>query len=246
MKRSFLLALAAVFALQPLQASSQVFNGTPYDVEYLRFIGGSGQGGGFGVQVGPYLGSFRDGTGTPSTSRIGETLPFSLYCVDFLHSASNSNGLVNVTSLGGNLANTRLQDFSRYRKSAYLSSLFDSWQDHQVGSMAGFSKSQIWGGLHAAIWNIATGPLDLGSGDTATARDYFLGLANGTPGTTYDTTGWYILSEADVSLSNSSSGQEFLMRVSVPEPTTVLLMLTGLVMLVGVNRKRLLGVVEQA
>lgn len=38
------------------------------------------------------------------------------------------------------------------------------------------------------------------------------------------------------------SGQEFLVRRAVPEPATILLMLTGLVMLVGVNRKRMLAI----
>ena len=54
MKQSFFVVLGAILALQPIQASAQIFNGTPLNVEYLQFIEGSHQGGTYGVQVGPY------------------------------------------------------------------------------------------------------------------------------------------------------------------------------------------------
>ena len=43
MKRALLFALGAVVALQPVRADAQIFNGTVNDVEWLRFVGGSGQ-----------------------------------------------------------------------------------------------------------------------------------------------------------------------------------------------------------
>jgi len=243
MKRSLFVALGVMIALQPVQASAQIFNGTPNSVEYLNFIEGSHQGGTYGVQVGPYSGRFG-----ASASRTAPTSPFALYCVDYEHYASNSNGLVNVSSLGGDLSNTRIGStdathaYDRYKQSAFLSSLYDSWGSHQSTLTAGFagtfSKAEVWGGLHAAIWNISTGPTTLGSGRTAVAREYFLGLANGDL-TDFSTEGWYLLSEADVGLSSRYSGQEFLMRVAVPEPSTIFLLLTGMVLLVGANRKRL-------
>lgn len=244
MKRSFFVVLGALLALQPMQASAQIFNGTPLDVEYLQFIEGSHQGGTYGVQVGPYQGRFE---ANEMTGRQVTTSTFALYCVDYLHYASYSTGKVNVSALSGDLYDTRLGDYERYRRAAYLSSLYDSWESHQY-SLNGeydndrlFSKSEVWGGLHAAIWNVATGPDDLGSYQTAYAREYFLAM---TVPDDFSTDGWYILSEADVGLDSYHSGQEFLIRVAVPEPSTVLLMLTGLVLLVGVNRKRLIGLDE--
>lgn len=242
MKRSLFVVLGAFLALQPIQASAQIFNGTPLDVEYLKFIEGSHQGGTYGVQVGPYSGRFEatDWTGGRTTT----TSAFALYCVDYLHYASYSTGKVNVSAMSGNLSKTRFGDYKRYRRAAYLSSLFDSWKSHQYAlngehdNDRWFSKSEVWGGLHAAIWNVATGPDDLGSHQTAYAREYFLAM---TIPDDFSTDGWYILSEADVGLDSKYSGQEFLMRVAVPEPSTVLLMLTGLILLVGANRKRLIG-----
>ncbi len=259
MKRALLIALGAVMALQPARADAQIFNGTVNDVEWLKFVGGSGQTSTWsGVQVGPYRGQFESKTSWPVTwasvedqvARTSTTVPFALYCVDYEHYASNSNGLVSTTALGGapdlSSSNTRLQSFDRYQQSAYLSSLFTSWEaegyaanladsDGAGGYQAGdFNQQNVWSGLHAAIWNVATGPDDFGSGSTAFARDYFLGLDH----TGFNTDGWYVVSEYDA-LSDSHSGQEFLMQVSVPEPSTALLLFTGLFLLVGVNRKRI-------
>ncbi|MFV2073849.1 MAG: hypothetical protein ACC742_14505, partial [Thermoanaerobaculales bacterium] len=91
MKRSILVALGAIIALQPVQISAQIFNGTPNDVEYLKFLDGSHQGGTYGVQVGPYSGRFEASTISGRTMPTGS---FALYCVDYLHYASNSTGLV--------------------------------------------------------------------------------------------------------------------------------------------------------
>lgn len=258
MKRSILVALVAlgaIITLQPVQISAQIFNGTPNDVEYLKFLAGSGQGSAYGVQVGPYSGQFE---ASPISGRAHTTLPFALYCVDYMHYASRSTGLVTLTSLSPNPdltdpdltgTNTRLQNYALYQRSAYLSSLFDSWDVEQSNLFTTygvwFSKKQVWGGLHAAIWAFTTGPSYLlGSGRTADARDYFLGL-NG--GSSFSTAGWYVVSEKD-NLGGHKSGQEFLMRtkvVEVPEPSSVLLMVTGLVLLVGAKRKRLVGVVDE-
>lgn len=242
MKRTVFLAAAAVIALQPAPVDAQIFNGTPFSLEYQDFVGGSGVNGTYGVQVGPYRSRF---LGSGLTPRATATPQFSVYCVDYFHYASRSDGLVNVSSLGGDLSNTRLNDYGSYQRSAYLSSLFDDgvWQVEQanLASIFGgtFTRNNVWGGLHAAIWDVSTGPSGLGSGQTAVARDYFLGLASDNAGS-FDTSNWYVLSEADVDLGSSMSGQEFLMRTAaVPEPSAILLMLTGLFLLVGVNRRRI-------
>lgn len=247
MKRLFFLAFGAAIALQPATVDAQVLSGPIFETEYLDFIGGSGVNGGWGVQVGPYRGSFlADSEVAPSVDRTTTSNEFALYCVDYLHYASTSEGLVTTTDLTGapDLAgtNTRLQDYSRYRTSAYLASLFDSWETHQAtldADFAGsFTKSNVWGGLHAAIWNVATGPEDLGSGQAAVARGYFLGLATSNAGT-FNTDGWYVVSDLDQALSNQYSGQEFLIRtIDVPEPTPLLLLLSGVFILFGANRRR--------
>lgn len=247
MKRALFFLLGAAIGLQPISTEAQL-NGAIQPVEYLDFVGGSGQGGTYGVQVGAYRGRFlADAEVGPSVARTTTSNQFAIYCVDYLHYASNSEGLVTATALGqaNDLtgSNTRLQDYGRYQRSAYLASMFDSWQGHQetLGATYGgsFSRAEVWGGLHAAIWDVATGPEGLGSGQTAVARNYFLGLATrNSEG--FDTDGWYVLSDFDQSLSSSSSGQEFLMRrVSVPEPSTLLLLLSGVFVLCVANRRRL-------
>ncbi|MBM4183194.1 MAG: PEP-CTERM sorting domain-containing protein [Gemmatimonadetes bacterium] len=220
MKRFLLIALSAALLAQPGQASAQLYyNGIPDATEYLNFMSGSGFSGGYGVQVGPYTGQFVGGNDGAGSS------PFSLYCVDYLHYAKDGN--VNVTLLNSVGANgpTRLDDYTRYRKLAYLASLFDTAPKTQTS----------WGGIQAAIWKIASG-VTLGTGATATYRDQLLAAA--VP-TSFSTDGWYILTPTNA--AESSSGQEFLMRtrVSVPEPAGFLLMATGLLMLAAVSRKRI-------
>jgi len=255
MKRFSLLVVAAAIGLQPLAADAQVFNGTPFDVEFLRFVSGSGVNGTYGVQVGPYEGRFLGDDATAVVNagvadqieRSVSTLPFALYCVDFEHYATNSNGLVNVSMVGGDLSNTRLGSFATYQRTAYLSSLFDGWTEHQAVLASAFggtwSQSTVWSGLHAAIWNTTGSNPSLGSA-TEVARNYFLSAANDNAGD-FDTSGWYVLSEADLPLSDRGSGQEFLIRTvttSVPEPSTILLMATGLLLLLGASRGRAIGI----
>ena len=89
-----------------------------------------------------------------------------------------------------------------------------------------------------------------GKARTVAAREYFLDLA-ATNAAAFDTDGWYILSENDVALGHPDSGQEFLMRAEVPatlspEPSSYLLLATGLFFLMTVGRKgRLLALREE-
>ncbi len=232
MKRFLLVAVTAVVALQPIEVSAQIYNGTPGNTEYLNFLGAdTAVVGTFNVYVGAYKGSF--------ASNPGNT--FSIYCVDYLHYAHSHK--VNVSALdGGSLSNTRLNDYAKYQRAAYLSSLFDSWGAHATG----LSQATVWSGLHAAIWSITSG-VTKGSGDTDTAnrRDYFLGLG-GYGG--FSTAGWYVLSPGGG--DHHTGGQEFLMRglprTSVPEPSTFLLMATGLCLIIVVRRKSLTALTTQA
>ena len=137
------------------------------------------------------------------------TPAFSIYCVDYRHHAIDQ--WVNVSALGGDLSQTRLNDYTKYQKAAYLASLFDT-----------YSTSQ-WGYIHAAIWYITSGVT--------------LVLFNNAG--SFNTDGWYLLSPATHN-GITYDGQEFLMRtVSVPEPATFVLLATGLLLMAAFSRRRL-------
>jgi hypothetical protein len=213
MKRFLLAALAAGLVAQPADLSAQLFyNGIPDAQEYLDFVSGSGVNGGYGVQVGPYVGRFTGDPGMPQ---------FSIYCVDYTHFAKDQT--VNTSALAGSLSNTRLNSYAQYQKAAYLASLFDT------------APTSAWGSIHAAIWSVTSG-VSVGS---STGRSYYLGLANSNAAG-FNTDGWYVLTPTNP--TSSSSGQEFLMRsrtVSVPEPAAFLLIATGMLLLAGASRRRL-------
>jgi hypothetical protein len=220
MKRLILAALSAMFLLQPTVASAQLAP-VPDATEYLQWVG---KGDAVvatwgGVYLGPYLGAFAT-PGSPTSPS------FSLYCVDYAHTAGSQ--WVQSTSLASSsvdLSGTRLGDYGAYQQAAYLSSLFDGY----VGDP---TQRTIWSGLHAAIWSITTpgfGP----TLNTATAgwQSYFLGLAVPTS----FGSDWYVLSP-----DQGYNGQEFLVRTaSVPEPGTLLLIGSGVLLLVGFNRRRM-------
>jgi hypothetical protein len=235
MKRSLLLSLAAGLMLVPMHASAQVYSGIPDAEEYLGFVSGSGVSGTFGVQVGPYVGKFLSDPGQPQ---------FSIYCVDFDHYAGTTavstaelgSGDLSLSRLGGSTA-SRIA----YTKAAYLASLFDSWSDY------GATKSTVWSSIHAAIWTTIrgeTGGLPVPNQLVYGQREAFMALADDAVTNGWTADGWYLLTpNADVATENGwtyKNGQEFLIRTtSVPEPSTLLLIGTGLFLVYFVRRRRL-------
>lgn len=217
MKRLLLAAFAAALVTQPALLSGQIYyNGVPNQQEYLDFLGGSGVGYG-GVQVGPYVGRF--------TSDPYPAQSFSIYCVDFNHYAQDQRVWVTALSPSADLDHTRLDNYSRYRTAAYLSSLFDTAP----------ATGASWGPIHRAIWSVtSTVPNN--------TWDDFLTPERLAAAQTFNTAGWYV-----VSPRGYANGQEFLMRtrVSVPEPATFLLLASGLLMLAAASRKRITGLREQ-
>ncbi len=227
------IVLWSVFALFPAMAQGQWiddYEGVLNGEEYLRFEGvgdavvsdrgltASGQ----RVYVGPYRGSF-SGVTSPS---------FSILCVDFVHTAGSQQ--VAVSGIGSDagdiLPTTRLNVTGIYRSLAYYGSLFDSWDNLGYGT----DRRTVWTALHSAIWTVATGS-DIG-GATYALRDRIL-ADHSASAAAYSADGWYVLSG-----TNGYDRQEMLIRTpasTVPEPSTYLLMATGLLFLAVFGRKRL-------
>lgn len=166
---------------------------------------------GKGVYVGPYK-------GTVETS-MGDMFPASLYCVDFVHEVSNGDSWsaysTPITS-SANFENTYqfgIGTFDLYRKTAFLASLF-----RVVGT-----TDDAWSSLHGAIWSLTN---EVSGYDP---DSYFKEYED--EWEAFDASNWYVLSDAN------GVKQEFLVE-RVPEPATIILLLTGFMAIVVLARQR--------
>jgi hypothetical protein len=185
--------------------------------------------GGSRFYVGPYHGS-APGMGS-----------FDMYCVDFFNRVHDArpdlagvNWNANFTRISdlasGGLAYTRLGSAGsldpdamvRYQRAAFLTTKF--W-DYQASP----DKAAKWSAIHSAIWQTAGG--DLGSVPNWIGSSAFVDAASAFDPSTMDWSYWQVVTpvNADGSLGNN---QEFLVFVT-PEPSTILLMGSGLLALVG-------------
>lgn len=153
----------------------------------------------------------------------------------------------------------------KYRQAAFLAAMFDSYadfgalgfdtdgdgdvdddDDETFGSfMGGDLKRNAWSGIHAAIWIIMTP----GFPTSFSGIDDLLAVAMAMPFLDMATDaakngfGDFDFSEWSVFTDKAADGhnfgkQEYLVRTVVPEPETVVLLLSGLVVLFGVGRRR--------
>lgn len=253
MKRAAILSFALALALLPGVASAQtVASPVPDADEYLDYLGGSGVGGLFGApsEVGPYRGKFQ----TPPSYN------FSLFCVDYLNNAADGwvmSTRLGVGQLNANMGNTKLGvgSLATYRQAAYLASLFDSWATYigvpyttNFNTTTVSTKNQVWSAIQVAIWEVMYPGVNGFAGNQGLSG-YVTGLAAAAVGGGWKADRWYVLTP-ETATANSPTGtplgviadrQEFLVRTVVPEPSTYLLLATGLLFLVAFSRKRFLG-----
>jgi hypothetical protein len=249
MKRFNYLLVAAALVGLPSVASAQTQAPTPNAQEYLTFVNANTAGPGlYGnpYASGPYVGHFN----APSP-----TFSFSLYCVDYLHTVNNGQTyLVDASALdsdntGSSLGNTMMgansTSWLKYTRAAYLSSLFGSWSNYLTANLPGATtnfgtapvttKNQVWSALHVAIWNILNpvpGAPGLAGNDGL--RTYFENLSSARVANGWTGEGWYVLTDA----ADPARRQEFLVNTTVPEPSTYIMLGTGLLLLIGFSRKR--------
>jgi hypothetical protein len=239
---------AVVALLMPLGASAQGFPFTPKlapdnmdPTEDIQFKSASGVGG-FGTQVGPYTGQLKSYPGNPLIT---------IYCVDFLHGiATDQLWTANVSKLTdvASVADTRLgiagddaDAFARYKKAAWLASNFMTNQNQTS-----------WKQIHSAIWTfVIAGPTGqpysghygtwFAAANTAEMNNYYgMDFAN-----------WAVLTDIraddgspsdDANVSKQPGVQEYLVQMTAtPEPETIVLLLSGLLILGLAYRRGVVG-----
>jgi hypothetical protein len=161
----------------------------------------------FGYQVGPYNGLM--GSGSSAQSLF-------LYCVDVAHtSVPGEEWTANLTNLGTGIGigtNTRSADLNLYRQAAWLTTQYALHPEATAD-------------IQATIWNLF-GPVPRAT----PSSDYWFvqALANYA---SLDYSGFLVAT--DVNMALEASAQEVI--VVTPEPATVALLATGLLLVFGIG-----------
>lgn len=157
-------------------------------------------------------------------------------CVDLYHSLNNGQAyfadVTLLTSSTGDIASLTRQGqllggsagFTKYLQMAWLSERFAT------------EATTEWAGIQGAIWNLQS----TGNPDAATNANvqFWLDQVMNADLNTVDRNTWAVVTNVEVDGGYGGS-QEFLVRTNVvPEPSTYALMLTGIVGLMVIARRR--------
>ena len=194
------------------------------------------------VYTSPYHAAFKIPTNSPAsqfmppsgTTTFGPTED--IFCVDFIHAANTGTYAANFTNLGTNAADigikTRTHTLQQYLESAWLA------QEILANGVATDAAKDING----AIWQIMNGqPKYRWTGLTWSATGINSWIAAATSrwnaGTQtmagVNAANWVVVTDKLAAANNTGGSQEYLTQVVTPEPATMLLLGTGLLIMMA-------------
>jgi hypothetical protein len=182
------------------------------------------------VYTSPYFAQFKIPSNSPAsdllppsgTNSFGQTVD--IFCVDFSNYANTGTYGANFTNLGsGDLSKTRGKTFEQYMQAAFLIQKIPLSNAVQVGN------------LNGAIWQIMSGqPLFYNNGGWDRGGiDRYVAEATNLRDRNWESVNaahWVVVTDVASAGKATGGSQEYLTQVT-PEPATMLLLGTGLVVM---------------